>query len=129
MGNTNRSNVATSVTVALTLIAQIKHSPTVNTACHCACQSQSNDRYRGPTELIQNFSNRGSSQRGKGAARHTIDVVWLFRSALPVGMREILFIIRMIFTCPRNAYRGGGGDHHAVLSREGKTVVCVFMNL
>ncbi len=90
--------MALKLTVHMKQEGGILPSPILNTACHCAYQSQSNDRYRGPrpTELVQN---KDSSHRHKGAARHTIDMVWLYRSAPPVGMREILFIIQMIFTC------------------------------
>ncbi len=40
---------------------------------------------RGCTELVQHFAYRGSSHRRKGAARHVIDMVWLYRSPIPSG--------------------------------------------
>ncbi len=46
-----------------------------------ASEPQSNELYiivfyRGPTELVQHFADRGSSHRRNGAARHVFDMVW-----------------------------------------------------
>ncbi len=35
-------------------------------------------------------------------------MVWLYRSPIPVGGGGGLFLVQMIFTCLRYAYRGGG---------------------
>jgi hypothetical protein len=60
--------------------------------------SQSNGWYRRTIELVQHFRCRGSSHRRKSAAWHNkIDVVWLYRSPIPVGMRGY-------FTCPKDFY-------------------------
>jgi hypothetical protein len=60
--------------------------------------AQSNDLYSGPSELFRH--------RRKGAAWHTVDMVWLYRSPFPVGGG---------FTCSNYFYlssrhleRGGG---------------------
>ncbi len=77
---------------------------------------QSNDWYRGLTELIQHSAHRGISHRRKGAARHTIDIVWLHRSPIPVGRGGgvlYLFIWRLpAFSAPRR--RGGWSQHPEV---------------
>jgi hypothetical protein len=39
---------------------------------------------RGPSELVQYFADRGNSHRRKGNASHIIDMVWLYRSSIPV---------------------------------------------
>ncbi len=41
--------------------------------------------YRGPTDLVQHCAYWRSSHRRKGAARHIIGMVWLYRSPIPVG--------------------------------------------
>jgi hypothetical protein len=52
---------------------------------------------------------RGSSHRRKGATCQIIDMVWLYRSPMPVGMKRVfyLFIWRLVpaFVAPRG--RGG----------------------
>ncbi len=83
--------------------------------------SQSDDWYRGPTEIVQNFAFRGSLLRRKGAARHIIYMFWLYRSPIPVGRRG------KIFTCSPNDFnppsrllqeRSGGGSQHPVARTE-----------
>ncbi len=60
---------------------------------HCYQESflwsepQENYLYRGPTELVQHFAYRGSSHRRKSAVRHITDMLWLYRSHIPVGRR------------------------------------------
>jgi hypothetical protein len=58
---------------------------------------------RGLPELIQYFAYRGSSHRHKGAARHIIDMVWLFRIAYASGEEGGILLVQMIFTCLRDA--------------------------
>ncbi len=70
---------------------------------------------RGPTKFSSAFhlySHRGSSR--KVAARLLIDMVWLYRSPIPVGRggRGIL-LVQIISTCRRGAYRGEGGGGSA----------------
>ncbi len=61
-----------------------------------------------PTDLARHyFTYRGSSHRCKGAAGHIIDMVWLYRSVIPVGRRGIIFLFKMISTCLRGTKRGG----------------------
>ncbi len=63
-------------------------------------------------ELVQHFAYRGSSHWRKGAARHKIGKVWVYRSPIPVGRRWIFYLlIQMVSTCTRGAYGGGGGQH------------------
>ncbi len=51
--------------------------------------AQTNDWYRGPNEWVQNSDYRSSSQRRKGATRHIVDMVWLYRSPFSsVGRRS-----------------------------------------
>ncbi len=50
-----------------------------------------------------------SSHKGKGDARHMIDMVWLYLSPIPVRRRGILFV-QMFSTCLRGAQRKGGGE-------------------
>jgi hypothetical protein len=63
----------------------------MNVACRSPNKllAQNNDWYRGPTELFQQSAYRGSSHRRKGADRHILDMVWLYRSSFPVGRRGI----------------------------------------
>ncbi len=58
----------------------LPHPPTLPT--------QSNDWYWGPTELVQHFAFRESSHGLKGAARHIIDMVWLYSSPIPCSGEE-----------------------------------------
>jgi hypothetical protein len=59
--------------------------------------------------LIQHFAYRRSSRRRKGAARHIIDMVWLYRSPIPVGRRVVLFTSSNDFSAFA-APRGRGGE-------------------
>jgi hypothetical protein len=71
---------------------------------------QTNAWYRGPTGLIQHFASRGSSFRRNDAACHIIDMVWLYRSPIPVGRRGVFFYLLKwrlpAFAAPKK--RGGG---------------------
>ncbi len=56
------------------------------------CGAQSNELIRGPPELVQHFRlYRGSSHRRKSAAWHKFDMVWLYRSPIPVGRRRVFY--------------------------------------
>ncbi len=76
---------------------------------------QSHDYYRGPTELVLHFAFRGSSHRrnhGAARVRHTIDMVRLYRSPIPVGRREAFNLFKRFlpaFVAPR--VWGGGVAH------------------
>ncbi len=55
--------------------------------------AQSNELTRGPPELVQHFHTfiyRGSSHRRKSAACPKFDMVWLYRSPIPVGWRGLI---------------------------------------
>ncbi len=52
-----------------------------------------NDRYRGPSELVQHFASREKSYRRQGAARHVIAKILLYRSPIPVGRRGSIFYL------------------------------------
>ncbi len=54
--------------------------------------ASSNDFYKGPTELVQHSAYRGSSLRRKGNASHLIDMVWLYRSPIPVGRKGLFYL-------------------------------------
>ncbi len=63
---------------------------------------QSNELTRGPPELVQHSVYRGSSHRRKSAAAcPKFDMVWQYRSPIPVGRREVISSIRV--------EEGGGG--------------------
>jgi hypothetical protein len=51
------------------------------------------------SELVQHFAYRGHSHWRKGAARHVIDMVWLYRSPIPVGRRRVFLTILLISPC------------------------------
>ncbi len=57
-------------------------------------QSNEGYMYRGPTELVHHFAFRGSSHRRKGAARRIIDLVYLYRSPIPVWWRGIIYLFK-----------------------------------
>jgi hypothetical protein len=53
--------------------------------------TQSNELTRGPSELVQHFRlYRGSSHRRKSAVCPKFDMVWLYRSPIPVGRRGLI---------------------------------------
>jgi hypothetical protein len=54
----------------------------------------SNDCYGGPTELVQHFRTWDLS---KGAFRHIVDMVWPYRSPIPVGRGGGLFYLLQLF--------------------------------
>jgi hypothetical protein len=75
---------------------------------HICMDTKSNDLYRGPTELVQHFAYRGNSHRRHGAARHIIDMVWLYSSPIPVGWSGGILLALMISTVFAATRRGGG---------------------
>ncbi len=64
-------------------------------------------------ELVQHFVGRGSSHLRKGAARHKIGMVWLYRSPVPVWRRGVLFYMFKLCLPAFAAPRGGGGGGSA----------------
>ncbi len=68
-------------------------------------QSQSNDWYRGPTELVQHFAYRQSSHRRQGATSHKINMVWIH----PGGEKGGILLIQLISMCLHAALRRRGG--------------------
>jgi hypothetical protein len=74
-------------------------------------QTQSNDCYRGPTELVQHFAYRQSSHRRQGATSHKINMVWIHSG----GAKGGILLIQLISMCLHGAKtRGGGGCQHPV---------------
>jgi hypothetical protein len=61
----------------------------------------------GPLNYFRTFSYRGNSRRGKSTPWHIIDMVWLYRSPIPVGEGGI-FLVQMISTCRRWLREGRG---------------------
>ncbi len=70
--------------------------------CSAALTSKPWFLCRGPTELVQHFAYTGNSHRRKCSARHGIDMVWLYRSGIPVGFYLFNWIL------PAVAAPGGG---------------------
>ncbi len=71
---------------------------------------------RGPTDLVQHFAYRGTSNRRKSAARH----FWLYRSPIPVGRgggRGAVFYLFQLFLPADASHRGEGGDKHPEICR------------
>jgi hypothetical protein len=85
----------------------LTHSCTQNTRCVFKVIPQSNAWYRGPTELVQHFAYRENSHQLKGAARHIIDMVWLYSFASEEEGGFLL--VQIISTCRHGALSGGGG--------------------
>ncbi len=48
-----------------------------------------------------------SSHRRKGAARPTIDMVWLYRSLTPVGRRGVFYLFKRFLPASRRLEEGG----------------------
>jgi hypothetical protein len=67
------------------------------------CLSLVRVRLRIMIAIVQHSAYRRSSHQHKGAARHTIDMVWRYRWPIPVGRKGV------ISTCIREAQTGGGG--------------------
>jgi hypothetical protein len=53
------------------------------------------------------FRLQWSSHGRKGAARRLIDMVWLYRSLIPVGRRGIVYLFRMISSYLQGVSEGG----------------------
>ncbi len=62
---------------------------------------------RGPPELVQHFRLQGSSHRRKSAAGPKFDMVWQYRSPIPVGRRVVISSCRGRGVC--------GGQHPVTL--------------
>ncbi len=62
---------------------------------------------RGPPELVQHFRLQGSSHRRKSAACPKFDMVWQYRSPIPVGRRVEISSCRGRGVC--------GGQHPVIL--------------
>jgi hypothetical protein len=79
----------------------------------CIPFPQSNDGYRGTSELVQHFALRGSSHWRQGAASHVTDMVWLYPSPIPMGRRGLAYLtFSNVSTCLHE--EEGGGNQHPV---------------
>ncbi len=67
----------------------------------------------GTLSLFSTFAHRGSSHRRKSAAWHKFDMVWLYRSPIPVGKKGVFYSLQF-FLPAIAALRGRGGDQHHV---------------
>jgi hypothetical protein len=76
--------------------------------------SLSNELTRGPTESVQHVY-RGSSHRRKSAACPKFDMVWQYRSPIPVGRRRGIISSSNDFYLPSLREEGSapGGFHEA----------------
>ncbi len=76
---------------------------------------QSNDWYKGPTQLVQHFAYSGSSHRRKSAVRHIIDMVcWLYCSPIPEGRKGVFYLLEWFlpaFAAPRRRGRSPHSQH------------------
>ncbi len=70
--------------------------------------AQSNELTRGPPELVQHFVYRGSSHRRKSAACPKFEMVWLYRSIIPVGRRGVISSFKNDFYLPSLHVEGVG---------------------
>jgi hypothetical protein len=68
---------------------------------------QSNELTRGTTELIQHFRLKGEFTRRKGAVLNKFDMVWLYRSPIPVEGRRVFHWIKLFILATLRG-RGGG---------------------
>ncbi len=71
-----------------------------------SCGTQSNDKYRGPTELVQH-----SALQGKGATCLEIlklILVWLYRSPIPMGRRGVFYLLLDTYLPSRRLEEGEG---------------------
>ncbi len=75
--------------------------------------AQSYDSYRGPTELVWNSAYRGRSHWRNGDTSQITDMVWLYRSPIPVVRGGLLFSYEDYLTSRR--LKGGGGQHPVVI--------------
>ncbi len=70
---------------------------------------RSNELTRDPPELVQHFVYRGSSQRRKSAACPEFDMVWQYRSPIPVGKRGVISSLKWFLPAVAMC-KGGGGS-------------------
>jgi hypothetical protein len=71
---------------------------------------QSNDCYRGPTELVQHFAKRGSSHRHQAAGRQMNDItVRIFCTPFTVGRRNVYCVRSYDFALPSRRLEKEGG--------------------
>jgi hypothetical protein len=59
--------------------------------------------------VVQHFASRGSSHKGKGDARHMIDMVWLCLSPFPVGRRGYFTCSNVFYLPSRRLEEGRRG--------------------
>ncbi len=78
-------------------------------------ETQCNDWYGGPTELVQHFVYRGSSYGARACFRHIIALVWLYRSPIPLGRRGVILLVQWLSTCLRGAWGGAASCGRRVL--------------
>jgi hypothetical protein len=80
--------------------------------------AHSNELTRGPmSERFSTFVYRGSSHRRKSAACPKFDMVWLYRSPIPVGRRRVISSFKRFLPALRYAWRKGEGRWHPVVER------------
>ncbi len=58
-------------------------------------QPQNNELTRSPLSWFSTFVYRGSSHRRKSAACPKFDMVWFYRSPIPVGWKGVIFSIKL----------------------------------
>jgi hypothetical protein len=64
---------------------------------------------RTPHSVSPHFTNSGSSHRRNGANSHITDMVWTYRSSIPMDRKGAVHLVHMISTCLCGAYRKEGG--------------------
>jgi hypothetical protein len=81
------------------------------------CQAESNDWYRGPTELVQHFVCIGGDHIGARALQD-IKLIWfqLFCSPIPVGRRGYFTCSNDFYLTWRRLEEGGGSAPCAAIS-------------
>jgi hypothetical protein len=80
---------------------------------HIVLNPQSKECYRGSTELVQHFVERGNLHRRKDTASHKIDMVWLYRSPILVGRRGVFNLFKCRLYPPSRRLEDGEGGESA----------------
>ncbi len=69
---------------------------------------ETSDWYGRPIELVQHFANRGSSHLLKGAVRHILGMVWLYRCLSRWGVGRYYTRLNYFYLPSRRLEEGKG---------------------
>ncbi len=125
----NSEKILEVVTVFMTrkLRAAVEKDSFNEISLHSDLPSQSNELTRGPPELSRHFRSWGSSHQRKSALCPKFDIVWLYRSPIPVRRRGVISSFKWFL--PAFATRRGRGEGVITLCVPSNSIQALLLSL